>query len=139
VKTRLSSERRAQRPRGIGESDTQRFTTRPLSVERSEPAGRLVFSDDIWRDLTRSLKLSRRESEILQAVFDDHKESLIANNLGISSHTVHTHLERLYRKLGVSSRVTLVSRVFVEYLYLQDGPRDRKFVSSQLLLARTRR
>lgn len=137
MKTRLSSERRAQRPRGIGE--TQRFTTRPLSVERSKPAGRLVFSEDIWRDLARALKLSQRESEILQAVFDDHKESLIANNLGISSHTVHTHLERLYRKLGVSSRVTLVSRVFIEYLYLQDGRHDRKIVSSRLLLAGTRR
>jgi DNA-binding CsgD family transcriptional regulator len=81
----------------------------------------LVFSDDLWRDLAHSLKLSQRESEILQAVFDDHKESRIADNLGISSHTVHTHFERLYRKLGVSSRVTLVWRVFVEYLSLQDG------------------
>jgi DNA-binding NarL/FixJ family response regulator len=75
-----------------------------------------MFSDSIWRLLARSLELSQREFQILQAVFDDQKESAIAANLGISSHTVHTHLKRLYHKLGVTSRVTLVSRVFVEYL-----------------------
>jgi DNA-binding NarL/FixJ family response regulator len=75
-----------------------------------------MFSDSIWRLLAGSLELSQREFQIPQAVFDDQKESAIAANLGISSHTVHTHLERLYHKLGVTSRVTLVSRVFVEYL-----------------------
>lgn len=74
-----------------------------------------MFSDDAWRHLARALRLSGRESEILQAVFDDQKESCIAANLGISAHTVHTHLERLYRKLRVSSRVALVLRVFLEY------------------------
>jgi DNA-binding NarL/FixJ family response regulator len=75
-----------------------------------------MFSDSIWRLLAGSLELSQREFQILQAVFDDQKESAIAANLSISSHTVHTHLERLYHKLGVTSRVTLVTRVFVEYL-----------------------
>ena len=59
-----------------------------------------MFSDSIWRLLAGSLELSQREFQILQAVFDDQKESAIAANLGISSHTVHTHLERLYHKLG---------------------------------------
>jgi len=54
------------------------------------------------------LRLSRRECEITQAVFDDAKEETIAAGLGISAHTVHTHLERLYRKLGVGSRASLV-------------------------------
>ena len=75
-----------------------------------------MFSDSIWRLLAGSLELSQREFQILQAVIDDQKESAIVANLGISSHTVHTHLERLYHKLGVTSRVTLVTRVFVEYL-----------------------
>lgn len=77
----------------------------------STPSGRSVLSDDMWRRIADVLRLSRRESEILQAVFDDQKESTIAVNLGISAHTVHTHLERLYRKLSVSSRVALVVRV----------------------------
>lgn len=78
--------------------------------------GRTVFSEAAWQRVTSVLALSARESEILQAVFEDQKEYCIAANLGISSHTVHTHLERLYRKLPVSSRVELVVRVFAEYL-----------------------
>jgi DNA-binding CsgD family transcriptional regulator len=84
-----------------------------------EPAprlGRTVFSEDAWARLSSVLALSARESEILKAVFEDQKESCIAANLRISSHTVHTHIERIYRKLRVSSRVELVVRVFAEYL-----------------------
>ena len=80
------------------------------------PIGRSVFSAEAWRRVTGMLALSARESEILQAVFEDQKEYCIAANLGISSHTVHTHLERIYRKLHVSSRVELVVRVFAAYL-----------------------
>ena len=39
-------------------------------------------------------------------------------NLGISPHTVHTHLERLYRKLGVGSRVALTTKIAFEVLGL---------------------
>jgi DNA-binding NarL/FixJ family response regulator len=87
------------------------------------PSGHSVFSDDVWRLLAGSLQLSQRESQIVEAIFDDQKESEIAVKLGISSHTVHTHVERLYRKLGVTSRSTLVLRVFVEYLWRQEGRR----------------
>jgi DNA-binding CsgD family transcriptional regulator len=89
---------------------------------RVQPSGGSLFSENIWRVLAGSLKLSQRESQILPAVFDDQNESTIAVSLGISPHTVHTHLERLYRKLGVTSRVSLVTRVFVEYLWLEEGP-----------------
>jgi DNA-binding CsgD family transcriptional regulator len=78
--------------------------------------GRTICSDQTWERGTSVLALSVREAEILKAVFEDQKESCIAANLGISSHTVHTHLERIYRKLRVSSRVELVVRIFAEYL-----------------------
>ena len=54
--------------------------------------------------------------EIIQGIFDDQKELAIADELTMSVHTVHTHVERLYRKLGVSSRVTLVLYILSEYL-----------------------
>jgi DNA-binding CsgD family transcriptional regulator len=50
---------------------------------------------------------------------------VIADHLGISPHTVHTHIERLYRKVGVASRVSLVRRVFVEYLSTVKAVDDR--------------
>lgn len=77
------------------------------------------MSDNAWRDVAAALKLSRREAEILQAMFDCEKESSIAADLGISIHTVHSHIERLYRKLNVTSRVGVVVRVFSEYLTRQ--------------------
>ena len=79
-------------------------------------SGRAIFSDEAWRHLADELQLSGRESQIVRGVFDDQTEPAIAAHLGISSHTVHTHLDRLYRKLGVSSRVALVLRVVAEYL-----------------------
>ena len=74
--------------------------------------GRMVIDHRAWDALVRALMLSGRERELVQGVFDDLKESAIAAELGISRHTVHTHFQRLYQKLGVSSRVMLVIRVF---------------------------
>ncbi|MCK6455994.1 MAG: helix-turn-helix transcriptional regulator [Phycisphaerae bacterium] len=65
-----------------------------------------------WAETSRQLRLSGRESQIVRFCFDDLKESAIAQRLGISQHTVHTHLERLYRKLGVASRCELIVCVF---------------------------
>lgn len=54
-----------------------------------------------------SAGLSRREREIAALLLTDAKECAIAAHLGISPHTVHTHVARLYRKLGVASRLQL--------------------------------
>ena len=92
--------------------------TRPGTVTRT------VFSNETWRVLAGSLRLSHRESQIVPALLDDRKEIAIAADLGISRHTVHTHTERLYRKMGVTSRVELVRCVFFEYLNLTQGRHD---------------
>ena len=93
----------------------RRFRVRELGQRSGQS---VVFSNEVWRRLARSLRLSKRESQIVSALFDDKKESAIATHLGISRHTVHTYTERLYRKMGVSSRVGLVRRIFVEYMSL---------------------
>jgi DNA-binding CsgD family transcriptional regulator len=80
------------------------------------PANPLPFSERAWRRIARSLNLSARELQIIHGIFSDRKEVAIAEDLGISHHTVHTYLERLYRKLGVSSRVQLVVRVVAEHI-----------------------
>ena len=81
-------------------------------------SGRCILPNDAWSVVAKSLQISNRELEIIQGIFDDQKEFTIARELTISVHTVHSHLERLYRKLGVSSRVELVVRIFSEYLSL---------------------
>jgi len=79
---------------------------------------RSILSHDAWKTIAKSLHISDRELEIIQGIFDDRKEFAIADELKISMHTVHTHLERLYRKLGVSSRIALVLCILSEYLSL---------------------
>ena len=78
--------------------------------------GRSILPYDAWRVIANSLRISNRELQIIQGIFDDRKEFAIADELTISVHTVHTHLERLYRKLGVSSRVGLILCILSEYL-----------------------
>jgi DNA-binding NarL/FixJ family response regulator len=77
---------------------------------------RSILPHDAWTRIANSLRISDRELQIIQEIFDDRKESAIADELTISVHTVHTHLERLYRKLGVSTRVGLVVCILSEYL-----------------------
>src|SRR6266436_2927942 len=77
---------------------------------------RSILPHDTWKVIAKSLRISDRELQIIQGIFDDRKEFAIADELKISMHTVHTHLERLYRKLGISSRVALVLYILYEYL-----------------------
>jgi DNA-binding CsgD family transcriptional regulator len=83
------------------------------------PYGTDFLPESKWRDIVDALSLSRRESEILQRLLDDESEASIASHLNISSHTVHSHLERLYRKLGINSRCQAAVRVFREYVKLE--------------------
>jgi len=69
-----------------------------------------------WRVIATCLRLSVRESEIARLMLDDVAEADIASRLSISPRTVHGHLERVYRKLGVHSRYQLVIRLFSAYL-----------------------
>jgi DNA-binding NarL/FixJ family response regulator len=80
----------------------------PVNPKPAGPPGRSILTYDGWKAIAKSLRISDRELQIVQGIFDDRKEYAIAHELKISVHTVHTHLERLYRKLGVSSRLGLV-------------------------------
>ena len=97
-------------------------TNPPVSHNSRCPLGAAMFSEQAWGEISRSLKLSGRELQIVREVFDDHTEFAIANNLNLSPHTVHTHCERLYHKLAVTNRVKLVLRVTNEFFTLTFAP-----------------
>lgn len=63
--------------------------------------GSQMFAAKAWHAIAHSLDCSRRQMEILMAVFDEEKELVIAERLEISPHTVHSHMERMCQKLGV--------------------------------------
>jgi DNA-binding NarL/FixJ family response regulator len=60
-------------------------------------------------DSPRSTPLSKREREILQKVADGSTTRQVASELGISPHTVKTHLERIFEKLGANDRAQAVA------------------------------
>ena len=84
--------------------------------------GSAIFSERGWDGVARKLRLSRRELDILRGLFDGQTESAIAEDLRISAHTVHTHVQRLHRKLRVRHQVALVLRLVVEFLKLAGAP-----------------
>jgi DNA-binding CsgD family transcriptional regulator len=68
-----------------------------LFAKKSDPAPVLVDA------------LTPREQETLALLLTDASEKTMAARLGISPHTVHTYVTRLYRKIGVRSRAGLMA------------------------------
>jgi DNA-binding CsgD family transcriptional regulator len=94
----------------------------PFAPDKSgDNLGQSLFPLSTWPVLGTALRLSPREMQIVQGVFEDRKEQSIAYELGISPHTVNTYFQRLYAKLRVSSRPQLIVRVVAEYLTMSCG------------------
>jgi DNA-binding CsgD family transcriptional regulator len=75
-----------------------------------------LLPDAVWRELSAIHHLSPRETQIVHLVVCNENEKTIAELLQISPHTVHSHLERIYRKLEVRSRSEVVARLFATYV-----------------------
>lgn len=73
------------------------------------------LSDAQWQRIADVLKLTPREKDVVAVLLRGGQDKEIANSLGLSSHTVHSHLDRIYRKVGVTTRCELILRVFSEY------------------------
>ena len=60
---------------------------------------------------TSEISLSERESEVLKLLAKGHAYKEIADELKVSYSTVHTYIERIYKKLQVSSRAQAVAKI----------------------------
>ena len=78
---------------------------------RPKMRGASLLSDSAWLEITNALGLTKRELEMIQSIFDNLPEKDIAKRFSISEHPVHTHLNRLFKKLTVTTRTELVLRV----------------------------
>jgi two-component system, NarL family, nitrate/nitrite response regulator NarL len=72
-----------------------------LEALRSGPSCDSIDSDTLS-------KLSKREIEVAEAAAQGHTNRQIADQLGLSEHTVKNYLSRAYEKLGVSTRMELL-------------------------------
>ncbi|MGC5171253.1 LuxR C-terminal-related transcriptional regulator [Microbacterium sp. DT81.1] len=108
-----------------------------LAAEAADPAARTHVVDlvhyfdaqglDDWGDRARRLartlgvrvggrrggtdQLTRREAEVVELVLDGMSNAEVASRLFLSERTVETHLQHVYRRLGVDSRLGLVTRL----------------------------
>lgn len=64
-----------------------------------------------WLPALAALGLSRQQQRVVALILDGKGDKQIAAALGISFHTVRTHLKRIFARLGVGDRVELVLRV----------------------------
>jgi DNA-binding NarL/FixJ family response regulator len=63
-----------------------------------------------WTQEEQQRELTKREMEVLQLVVQGKTNQEVALDLGISDKTVEKHLENVYSKLGVASRVEAAVR-----------------------------
>ena len=77
------------------------------------PACRLT--EEEWQRINHGMFLTAREMDVVKGMMIGETEAGIAAQLGISTNTVHTHLGRVYKKLGVHGASGLILRVFSAY------------------------
>jgi DNA-binding NarL/FixJ family response regulator len=86
-----------------------------LETVRMVAHGHVVFDSSVLQALGResaepSLQLPRREREVLQLLSRGLGNREIAEELDVSLETVKTHIERLFKHLGVTSRTDAVAK-----------------------------
>ena len=104
--------------RGIVTKETA--TTVLLDCIRTVVAGELWVDRDAVRDMVAALQLhparrrpatglTARELDIVAAIVDGASNREIADRCGLREQTVKNHLQRIFDKLGVSTRLELAS------------------------------
>ncbi|MGZ4972269.1 MAG: response regulator transcription factor [Limisphaerales bacterium] len=80
-----------------------------------------MLSPHAWTAIARKCRLSPRELQIVRGIFENHTDHAIGSSLGISRHTIHTYLSRLFRKLNATTRTQVVLRIMQQFLILSSS------------------
>jgi DNA-binding NarL/FixJ family response regulator len=89
-----------------------------LETVRMVASGHVVFDSAVWdalneeeeRSDAQEIRLSPRVGEVLVLLSKGLGNREIAEKLGLSIETVKTHIERLYKTLGVTARTDAVAK-----------------------------
>ena len=85
----------------------------PLSKSIARKVLSFIRGEKTGKDsAAQTFNLTNREIEILRAIVNDDTEYAIAMDLGISEHTVRTHVKNIYKKLQVHSRGAVVKAAY---------------------------
>ena len=75
-----------------------------------EVASRVVGLFREYRPRDRSYELTPHELRLLKLVMDGHNYKTAAGELGVTTHTISFHLQRIYEKLHVHSKTEAVAK-----------------------------
>lgn len=95
-----------------------------LPITATAP-GSDMLTESQWTITAQSLKLTKREQQVCQKLFDGNTRNEIAEKLGIKSRTVRHYMEHIHEKLCVSNRVGVVLRI----IQMRDQIEKNRFAS----------
>src|SRR5688572_10665033 len=118
--TRVLRERTTATRRRVLESANARRAGRAATVPLQRPVAlgqTIVLLPDAQHGTSASEApmlslLTKRMREILGLLVQGKSEKEVASDLGLSPHTVHIHVTRMYARLGVNSRAELLARFY---------------------------
>jgi DNA-binding NarL/FixJ family response regulator len=88
-----------------GDADAKQWAL--TEIENTRASG---TSDTVEYEAESSaVRLSRAEQRVVDLVLKGHSNAHIALKLFLSKRTIDTHLGRIYKKLGISSRTQLAT------------------------------
>lgn len=88
----------------------------PAPQPASPDLGSSPLPPEVWLQLRGVFRLSDRELQIVQRIFEEQEQDSIAQALGILPELVYRMTQRIYLKLHIGSRLELRSKVRSAYL-----------------------
>jgi DNA-binding NarL/FixJ family response regulator len=76
-----------------------------------------ILTPQQWTRIAAVFDIPPRELQVIQHIFDGECEYQIGNVLGISHHTVHEYVRRIYTRLAVKDQRELILRIMHEHLH----------------------
>jgi len=73
-------------------------------------AKKVLFNFQQQPQRAEYIQLTEREKEILKALVDGMSYKMIADKVGLSFHTIHSHVKNIYEKLHVNSKGEAVAK-----------------------------
>jgi DNA-binding CsgD family transcriptional regulator len=95
---------------GCGEPEIDIDPQQLMELQLASQFAHMKFFELLKRSDSQQVTLSKREHEILTWVVMGKSNAVIADIIGISTHTVDTYMRRLFVKLDASDRMTVALR-----------------------------
>lgn len=77
------------------------------------------LSPSDWKQIARALRLTARQQEVVTLIFGDHSRKGIASKLGCTRDGARAHIDQIFEKLAVKSRLQVVLRVVRVHLMVK--------------------